>query len=267
MIDAYLDEAGIHDGAPMCLISGFWGGRGQWRKVENAWRKVLHRYDVPIDEFHALQAVKRRKLFQGMDDKTHARFMMDLVNSIIPFKIYPIMCGIVVDDFNGLPIKQRRFLTGAQITSQGELIGTGNPNKPYFAPFFHLVRRIASYAPVGGRAHFFFGLDRPFAGYAQEMFRVIKSGTGNFRERIGDPSFPLAKETPQLQAADFFAYLNYDHGRTCLEKGTFYRRGAAPFETLTRKARDRADLVFLDRETLQTTLRGIPFEHQIILSQ
>jgi hypothetical protein len=36
MIDAYLDESGIHDGAEVCLIAGYFGGRVQWRKFSKA---------------------------------------------------------------------------------------------------------------------------------------------------------------------------------------------------------------------------------------
>jgi hypothetical protein len=50
MIDAYPDETGIHDGAPMCFVAGFFGGRGQWRKLADSWRRVLNRFEVPLNQ-------------------------------------------------------------------------------------------------------------------------------------------------------------------------------------------------------------------------
>jgi hypothetical protein len=46
MIDAYLDESGIHDGAAVCVIAGFYGGRGHWRRFESLWRYTLSQFEV-----------------------------------------------------------------------------------------------------------------------------------------------------------------------------------------------------------------------------
>lgn len=57
MIAAYLDESG--DSAEVCVIAGYFGGTGQWRKFEVAWRKVLLRFAVPLDKFHAKDLMNR----------------------------------------------------------------------------------------------------------------------------------------------------------------------------------------------------------------
>jgi hypothetical protein len=263
VIDAYLDETGIHDGAPICLICGFFGGRGQWRKVEDAWCRALDRFDVPLDKFHANEAVNRRKFFVNWDEEKHARFLLELASAITAFKVYPVNFGIVVKDFESFSENQRRFFTGMELSPEGNMVGTGSPGRPYFTPFLRLINRVASYAPVGGRAHFFFGLDRPFAGYAEEMFRILKTDAvakGNYRERLGDTSFPLAKQTPQLQAADFFAYLSYDRARECVQTGNWYIPAVPALEMLIRKARSVDDLVFYDAATLNAILMQIPVE-------
>ncbi|MGD0793495.1 MAG: hypothetical protein ABR920_17135 [Terriglobales bacterium] len=48
MIDAYLDESGVHDGAAMCVIAGYFGGNGQFRRFERDWKKVLSRFRFKI---------------------------------------------------------------------------------------------------------------------------------------------------------------------------------------------------------------------------
>jgi hypothetical protein len=268
MIDAYLDEVGIHEGAAMCFIAGFFGGRGQWRKLEAGWMRTLDRFNVPLDEFHGLEAVKRRKFFAHWDEDKHERFLDELSTVVTQFKVYPISFGIVVQDFLSFSENQRRFLTGMEVTPDLRLTGTGNPNKPYFTPFMHTIKRVASYAPVGGRAHFFFGLDRPFYGYAQEMFRILENSThaGGYRERLGDTSAPMAKETPQLQAADYFAYLTYDHARECMNTGNWFRVAIKPLDMIVRHARSLDDHVFYNKQTLTFMLTTLPPEVQVLLS-
>lgn len=48
MIDAYLDESGIHDGSKVCVIAGYFGGPGQMKRFEKAWKETLARYSFPM---------------------------------------------------------------------------------------------------------------------------------------------------------------------------------------------------------------------------
>lgn len=106
-------------------------------------------------------------------------------------------------------------MTGAR-KRDGKLVTSGCPRKPYFVPFQYTLRTICRYAPVGGKAHFFFGIDRPFYEYATALFKQIKNddlqdGEWSWKQRLGDPSAPRAANTAQLQAADFLANLTYHH--------------------------------------------------------
>ena len=210
MIDAYLDESGIHDGAAVCVISGYYCGRGQWRKFEALWRKTLAQFNVPLEKFHAKNLVKRRGFFDSWNDQIFTAFLDALASAIIEYKIHPVTVGVVIADFFSFSHSQRRFLTGARL-EDGKLISSGAPGKPYFCPFQECVARVAESAPVGGKAHFFFGLDRPFAGYAHAfMDDILAHPYARVHNQIGrSPAFPLAKETPQLQAADLLAYVSY----------------------------------------------------------
>jgi hypothetical protein len=212
MIDAYLDESGIQAGAPVCVIAGYYGGQGQWRKFEADWKKLLQRFDLPMEKFHAKDLLKRAGFFHDRERWTadkHERFLVAAGETITRWKVYPVSSSVIVRDFNSFSEIHRRFLTGATL-KDGRLVSTGSPNKPYFVPFIHCVRRIASYAPVGGKAHFFFGLDRTFKEYAVALYAEIKSNPINpYIERLGDTGFPLASETAQLQASDLLVHLTY----------------------------------------------------------
>jgi hypothetical protein len=54
MLEAYMDESGIHDGAHVCVIAGYYGGESQWRRFEPRWQKIIEDADTPaLKEFHA----------------------------------------------------------------------------------------------------------------------------------------------------------------------------------------------------------------------
>lgn len=202
MIDAYLDESGIHAGAFACVIAGYFGGRGQWRKFEKDWRAALTRAGLPLDKFHATEITRMR---------SRRSLLNELVDVIGRYKITPVSRAVIVDDFNSFSETQRRFLTGARLLN-GRLVTSGCPNRPYFLPFSTCLKQVLSYAPVGGKAHFFFGLDRPFFKYASASFAALKNnGHHQFQDRMGDVAAPIAKETPQLQAADLLALLTFRH--------------------------------------------------------
>jgi hypothetical protein len=262
MIEGYIDETGIHEGAKVCVVCGFFGGKGQWRKFERDWRAALDKHNVPLEKFHALNLVgrdgKRHGFFHGWTDQQFNALMGDLAAAITSYKISPVTHAIVIADFDSFPLIHRRFFTGAEIRG-GRIVNSGCPNKPYFAPFMNCIKRIASYAPVGGKAHFFFGLDRPFGKYAAALYKILKTGptltSVAFRERLGDIAFPLAKETPQLQAADLLAYLTTQHVEERLAAGNF---NSPPYGWLKQclvRTHVHADHSIIERASLAETIR------------
>jgi hypothetical protein len=74
------------------------------------------------------------------------------------------------------------------------------------------------------------------------------------RNRLGTPLFPLAKETPQLQAADFLSLLTYRH---MTERYTANDWSVMPTELLAtclRKLRSLYDHGYESIYSLQVTL-------------
>jgi hypothetical protein len=207
MIQAYVDESGIHGDAPVCVVAGYFGRRNHWNHFESAWRKELHRFDFPLAEFHAKDQIKTNK---------HRPMLIELAKTIGKFQIYPVSMSLVVDDFRLFSHERKRWLTGASF-HQGKLVTSGAPSKPYFVPFQLLVQRVTDYAKPGSKAHFFCGLDTQFSEYARALFAKIKTdpprphSEWTSKSRVGDIAFPMASETPELQAADLLAHLTYLH--------------------------------------------------------
>jgi hypothetical protein len=72
--------------------------------------------------------------------------------------------------------------------------------------------------------------------------------------RLGDPAFPLAKATPQLQAADLLVHLTY---RYMLERHAANDWNVVPsglLLTCLRNIKSRNDHVFQNKASLQGTL-------------
>lgn len=208
MLEAYFDESGIHDRAAVCVVAGYFGYANQWRAQEQKWRKVLKDFNFPLEDFHATNLIR---------SKRHQPMLGKLAEAIAKSAIYPIAAGIIVDDFNSFSEIQRKWMTGATILKTGKLKTSGAPTKPYFIPFQFCLRKVTDYTKPGRKANFFFGLDKPMAKYAKVMFTQVKTqklwsqSSWQTQRRLGDPAFPLAKETPQLQAADLLVHLTYQH--------------------------------------------------------
>jgi hypothetical protein len=95
MIDAYLDESGIHEGAKVCVIAGYFGGSGQMKRLEKAWKKTLAEHSFEMKDFHAKDLIKVPK---------HALMLKSLAKLIGEQpRVYPVAYGIVVDDFYTFP--------------------------------------------------------------------------------------------------------------------------------------------------------------------
>jgi hypothetical protein len=181
-------------------------------------------------------------------------------------KIYPATWAIVVDDFNSFSLQQRKFFTGAMLDpASGELVTSGCPSKPYFAPFQSIVRLITDATPVSGKANFTFGLDKQSHGYLVDMFsRITKDAAVDkpysiwkSKERLGNALFPLAAETPQLQAADLLVHLEYrmlDDWRTAGKKGQSPAHIYELMGLCLSNMRNKGDHIYQDKALLQQAI-------------
>ncbi len=247
MIEAYFDESGIHDQAAVCVIAGYWGIASQWRWFETKWRSVLEEFNFPLKDFHATDLIGSRR---------HEPMLEKLAAAISKYHVYPVSVSLIVDDFNSFSEKQRRWMTGATLNTAGKLITSGAPTKPYFVPFQLCLRKITDYAQPGRKAHFFFGIDKPMSKYARVLFKQIKTDRGYAQEwpsksRLGDPAFPLASETPQLQAADLLVHLTYKHILERHAANDWRVEPSGLLRTCLKNMKAQADHVFQNQDCLQ----------------
>src|ERR1700678_3544059 len=118
MVEAYMDESGIHDGAHVCVIAGYWGSVKKWVRFEKRWPEILKDADEPtLREFHSTEfwnsKGERHGIFAKWSDTKAERFINDLIACIVETKIFPASAMLVIDEWKKLNIDERSFLTGA----------------------------------------------------------------------------------------------------------------------------------------------------------
>ena len=254
MLEAYIDESGIHGDATVCVVAGYFGRRNHWNHFESAWRKALHRFNFQLAEFHAKDLIKQTK---------HRPMLLELAKTISKYQIYPVSMILVVDDFKSFPHDLKCWLTGASFRKGKQF--SGAPSKPYFVPFQLLIQRVTDYAKIGSRAHFFCGLDRHFSEYARALFAKIKTdpprphSNWTSKSRLGDVVFPMASETPGLQAADLFAHLSYLHMLERMKQEKTLRHSKLkPLTMLAlclKNSRSQRDNAAMDRDCIIETFK------------
>jgi hypothetical protein len=221
-IEAYLDESGIHDKAPACVVAGYYGTTRAWRTFEQQWNRVVDDYpELRATGFHAKDFFARAngervRQYKGWDDAKAARLLDRLVQAIIRNRIFPIGYAVVVNDFLSLPITDRQWFTGAKFALDGKYLESGCPNKPYYLPFQFCVLDSArmSGATRNEKIDFFAGIDRTFHEYATVLYKYLLADVriqASILDLLGGMHYPLARETPGLQAADLLVYRLYRH--------------------------------------------------------
>jgi hypothetical protein len=260
MLQAYLDESGIHGDAQVCVVAGYFGKKGPWRRFEAGWNTVLKRFDVPLSKFHGKDATAKKGFFEKWDVTRQSEFLQVLGETVASCRIHPVCYGIFVDEFFAFSLNHRKFLTGASWDAQKrKFLTTGCPSKPYFVPFVECLKIVTSHTPMGERGGFFCGVDRPVAEYADALFRYIKLRSPALStEKLGTISFPLAARTPQLQAADLFSCLSYRHMLERRANGNWASPPSALLASLLRNRKSPDDTSFRTGKLIKEMISVVP---------
>ena len=174
MVDllTYSDETGTHDGAIYCIVSGFIASPRHWRIFDTAWRKVLEKYEV--SEFHSIDFFRRRNQFAGWDDYKAQLFLTELVEDVLmPRRLTPVGGAINVSDFNSFTHGERRYLTMAQITPDGQLVTSGAPSRPYQLGLVTLAFDAIQESISDSKVDFILDENSPEEGLAVQTFRYV----------------------------------------------------------------------------------------------
>lgn len=263
MLKAYYDESGIHDGASCCVVAGYFGGPGQWKRLETQWRAVLKRNG--IKEFHAQRFFtrangKRVGEYQAWSDSQADQFIDELV-SIVEHstKIHPASCVVVKEEWNNRTYGERQFLTGG-IYRAGKFKAGGAPSKAYFVPFQFAILNAALHCGIGQKTDFIFDLNEQFKGYAQQLYALLKGEAPGFsprtKARLGRLTFDNSVDAIPIQVADLFTYLSAGYGAE--KVGNKDAEPQLMLRRLIRNLLDKDDHVFLNKEGIEIALEHCP---------
>jgi len=209
VLRAYIDDSGSHDGAPHCLLAGYWGGTNEWRRFERAWNAAIR--DEGVTEFHAKTFWprihgKRLGEFKDWTDERHRRFIERLLAIIASHKIFPFGFGVLGSDWDKQTEEYRRVFCALDHSDcpNDELL------KSIYMSFNMCVLRISRYCHPGKIMNFYLDDDPKTSGRMAASFLRIKSQMkGDGSCQIGSLNFSDSKDAAPLQAADLLAYELY----------------------------------------------------------
>jgi hypothetical protein len=269
MVEAYMDESGIHDGAHVCVVAGYWGSEKRWIRFENQWSEILRTADEPtLKEFHSTDFWysdgRRKGVFAKWTDRKADAFINDLADCIVDAKIIPTDATLVVDEWNKLNADERRFLTGGHYHPIEQKWATfGAPNKTYFLPFQFAIMNPALACSPGLHVHYTFDLHKQFKNHASDLFALLKLDTASaWTHRLGSLTMESSEVALGLQAADLFAYQSYKYAKNRIEHGKPIRIKDLPLllRRLLTNMKDEHDFPFFDKHGIEQCLRNFPPE-------
>lgn len=216
MLEAYMDESGIHDGAHACVVAGYFGHEKRWRAFEDRWKKIIQDADEPsLTDFHSVEFWRpdgtRRGVFRLWPDIKADRFISDLLDCIGNHHIYPTCATLKIAAWLRLNKSERMFLTGGRLDLSDQTYRTwitpSAPNQTYFLPFQFAVATPAIRCKDGYVVHYVFDINKQFKTHAATIFEFLqKDQTLSVRDKLGSLRMERSAKAPGLQAADLLAY-------------------------------------------------------------
>jgi hypothetical protein len=266
MIDAFMDESGIHEGAHVCVIAGYWGSVKKWNKFEPRWKQILKdAHELTLTEFHGSRFWgsdgQRKGVFASWSDEMANKFINDLLACIVDTKVFPTAAVLVRDEFAKLNRDERMFLTGGRLEKNTlQWVTQGAPNKVYFLPFQFAIINPAINCMAGLRVHYVFDLNKQFKKHALDLYATMKNDPDlKCRHRLGALDFEVSEAAVGLQAADLLAHQIYQYSKIRIRQGATTLKDLPPIlRTLLTHVRDTYDLPFFDAEGLNVALHNMP---------
>jgi hypothetical protein len=267
MVEAYMDESGIHDGAHVCVIAGYWGSEKKWIRFEKRWHEILKNTDEPtLKEFHSTELWnskgERHGVFAKWSDAKANRFINDLVACIVETKIFPTSAMLVIEEWKKLNKDERRFLTGGYYNPVARRwITPGAPNKTYFWPFQFAIATPAIHCRPGLHVHCTFDLNKQFKNHAVDLYALLKNDPKfRVRHQLGALDLATSEEAAGLQAADLLAYQTYQFGKQRIQyaQPKHFKHAPILLQKLLTNNQGDDDFPFFDRHGLNVALDDLP---------
>ena len=205
VMEAYLDESGISDIGPVCVVGGYVGGYRQFRRLEAEWKEIVS--CLPNGDFHAIDFFNRGPngerygVYEGWTDQLANDFFEALASAIDESGVHPVGAAADVKKFFEYDIDTRIYLTGGR-HNVAKWKTSGSPHQPYYLPFQHCLTKGITYVQEGIRLNFICDVNKELSRYAKDLFEDYKKVNPRMYERFGMISYASRLDANIIQAAD-----------------------------------------------------------------
>lgn len=189
MFKVYMDESGIHAGAPVVAVAAYLAKPATWR----SWTKKWSAAKQPIKVYHAADCQNLRGEFDGWTKEQRDQFVAKLLPIIPAHKIAGMVIAIQMNDL-GSALKGRKELA--------DMLGN-----PYTCCFQWSVLSIVEFANKHGNGQRikFVHETNDYKGETQKTFDYVRENHNPKGIKL-NLAFGNKPENPPLQAADILAY-------------------------------------------------------------
>ena len=189
VLQAYMDESGVHDGSPVVTVAAYIERPKQWRAFAKEWNAKKK----PIRIYHAADAQNLHGEFEGWKPERRDELVKRILPVIPKHKLAGVVIGIRLHEF------EKAMKPHPELS---EMFGT-----PYTACFHWTVQRIMNLMEqVGNNERIaFFHETNDYQGEAIDAFKFIKEQRTKHKS-IMSLTFGTKDDYVPLQAADVLAY-------------------------------------------------------------
>jgi hypothetical protein len=189
LLKTYMDESGIHEGAPVVAVAGYISRPQHWR----AWTKDWNKAKKPIKVFHSTDCANCRGEFEGWDKPRRDAFVANLLPVLPAHELAGIVIGIDMHVF------QKELQYHPELK---RMVG-----EPYTVCFQWAVSIIMEVASEHGKGEpmTFVHENNDYQGEALKAFGYVNENL-NPRGIKMTMRFGAKADFTPLQAADVLAY-------------------------------------------------------------
>jgi len=263
VVEVFVDESGIHEGAPICLVAGYRGTKRQWNRFRHLWIADGCQVELHARRFFARTPEgKRVSPYADWSDEKAEGFLASRLHAIKSAHLNVVGAMIDVRAFRLLTHDERRQLTGGH-RLYGKWNFSGAPTKPYYLVFQHLViQAIENIHNLSWKADFVFDQQNQLAPLAARLYSRMKASGTEYPvfSRMGDVIFSSRLERPGLQAADLLAHCWYQY--------VFHGKQTKPeIRRVMNSLTQRSDeMPFFSRETMFKLVGRLPLTDGRVLT-
>jgi hypothetical protein len=202
---AYFDESGSHDGAPILCVAGYIFKKSEAIKLGHEWRKVLRWKKLPY--FHMVECAHGNGPFANLTKDERVAVQTKLIDAIKRYAIQGVAITVDPAEYatfsKRLPFKRGLYDNAYAFCAQVIMAG---------------VSVFIERNPLIGRMAYFFEAGHSSAPQADEIMRTMLAQPAvKHQFRYAAHAFVEKQDAPQIQAADLLAWQWYTDRRHAAE--------------------------------------------------